>query len=768
LPQYRLAREERKQAQMRVSSQTDQELDQSEHGDISASSTTSSIRAAAVSALVKARGKRTKMANVDALLRSSIVPMLRDRMTRLSRAAVDGRPGSGASRISASVYDAVSCGVPEDYFQASNDSGQRQALSGGADNHSKLPGIAEGTASSSKASSKLLSGATVDNASIETAVATSPLKAGEEGRISPTMTSRVSAEEKELAMELLLLSPRPQSVERPSLEPCEKALRDTQDGGYVADNVKEKRSCSKKDALDTVVTPSERSPAHQPVALSRSEEDRCQRVLAVSCAACEGRMVLHRCGKREKPIDYEAIERAETERRQLEEEEKQRRRIEKRRINDARRREARKKKKAEEERKRREEEKMKQLEAEKLKQAKIREQCVRSDDAEGNGSTNGMNSLKPSFSPLKSHSATSVQPAASSGGPQSSQESAVFQRRQSHGFFAGRESSPKGGNDKRWSAQAQSPPPPPPKKQVFHNDMEKGGAQPPTYFVESASSKTCAAQDDPSRKSYVADSHAQSSRNSELKNSYLPRAQSQKKSRAQAKNNHDVATHSESRNIPNAGSETRIIYETYSQSNTTNQAEAASKYDAGAQSYYVSHSQSAYTADRSAPLSTCDALEALAGLANSMPAAVAPPRASHSHNFTSGADNNGYWKGDSYRAEHSTGRSHFNEEASADSVKQSHVAYTARIPSYDQIRAGQYYQQPSGGQGGTSPIGNDSTRMVAQMQKNDIFHGDGTTSEQYREQSSSTNIHQDPNYAEQAARSSYSHQPSSSSSTHYR
>ena len=64
-----------------------------------------------------------------------------------------------------------------------------------------------------------------------------------------------------------------------------------------------------------------------------------------ACLACLGRFVYHTCTKKEKPVDYEEIERADEERKEKEEEEKRQARAEKRRLADAKRREARKKKK---------------------------------------------------------------------------------------------------------------------------------------------------------------------------------------------------------------------------------------------------------------------------------------------------------------------------------------------------------------------------------------------------------------------------------------
>lgn len=70
---------------------------------------------------------------------------------------------------------------------------------------------------------------------------------------------------------------------------------------------------------------------------------------AAECAACFGRMVLHSCGLREKPIDYEALVSAERERKEREAAEKHRARAEKRRIAEAKRREVRRQKKLDDE-----------------------------------------------------------------------------------------------------------------------------------------------------------------------------------------------------------------------------------------------------------------------------------------------------------------------------------------------------------------------------------------------------------------------------------
>ncbi|KAL3945184.1 MAG: hypothetical protein SGBAC_000721 [Bacillariaceae sp.] len=86
-----------------------------------------------------------------------------------------------------------------------------------------------------------------------------------------------------------------------------------------------------------------------------------------NCFACRGRHVLHICGQRSLPIDYDQVAKAERERKEKEEEYKKKARAEKRRQADARRREARKLKQRElEERRKREEEEAERLRNEKL------------------------------------------------------------------------------------------------------------------------------------------------------------------------------------------------------------------------------------------------------------------------------------------------------------------------------------------------------------------------------------------------------------------
>jgi hypothetical protein len=86
-----------------------------------------------------------------------------------------------------------------------------------------------------------------------------------------------------------------------------------------------------------------------------------------NCHACRGRLVIHSCGKRAPPIDFDEVAKVERERKEKEEEEKKRMRAEKRRQADQRRREARKQKQMELEEQRRREEDEIRLEKERMR-----------------------------------------------------------------------------------------------------------------------------------------------------------------------------------------------------------------------------------------------------------------------------------------------------------------------------------------------------------------------------------------------------------------
>jgi hypothetical protein len=153
-----------------------------------------------------------------------------------------------------------------------------------------------------------------------------------------------SPEEKSLALELLRLSPSPEMPDR-----FGKSRGVT--NGHDAISEKESPSGADASFMKTQDTypAGHGSNLQGPTSLNASRE-----LLPAEpphCRACMGRFVLHSCGLREKPIDYDAIARREREEKEREEEEKQRERELKRRLAEAKRRESRKQKKIDNERK---------------------------------------------------------------------------------------------------------------------------------------------------------------------------------------------------------------------------------------------------------------------------------------------------------------------------------------------------------------------------------------------------------------------------------
>ena len=127
-------------------------------------------------------------------------------------------------------------------------------------------------------------------------------------------------------------------------------------------------------------------------------------VIDKTCSACRGRLVIHTCGKRSLPIDYESIARAERERKEKEEEEKKRVRAEKRRLAEKKKREAKKQKERE-------------LEEQRLREAKQRleaeQQRRLQEDLAAQDIRNRREQIVPSYANHVYQSQTSPQQAAS-------------------------------------------------------------------------------------------------------------------------------------------------------------------------------------------------------------------------------------------------------------------------------------------------------------------------------------------------------------------
>jgi hypothetical protein len=308
------------------------------------------------------KGKRIKSANIETLLKASVKPDLRRRMERIQGVWARGA-GSSLQKDSMAVREltvdtkALSTRVPSVLFQEP----QMRAPLNRPDSIGGDDGDTDGK------------------------------------RLS--VASRASDEEKELAMELLLLSPGRACT--PLLEasklpeiPCFAMNKEIPLLSFCL-NVPDDR--------DSLVTPSDSSPTGQ----GRIDNDMIiPRIL--TCGACRGRMRMHSCGKREKPVDYEAIERAEREQKEREEDEKVRQRTEKRRAADVKRRETRKKKKEQEVARRLQEELVKQegarLQVGQFESAQMREQDEEPTPPHGFQSLFPTKSYIPSFAAIKSSS----------------------------------------------------------------------------------------------------------------------------------------------------------------------------------------------------------------------------------------------------------------------------------------------------------------------------------------------------------------------------
>jgi len=197
-----------------------------------------------------------------------------------------------------------------------------------------------------------------------------------DGRGSGLRPVRRTAEEKALALELLLLGPTSRSNTPTDKDGCKSTKpvllpppAPSSSGGMTTNGkhgkLKQGTILATKELKEPPEPSQILSTSNVDPVKSESHANKKQQGPAAVCPACWGRMVIHACGKRAKPVDVEALERAEEERKAAEEAEKLRIKVEKRRAAEAKRREARKKKKEEEERQRREEE-LQRLEEERV------------------------------------------------------------------------------------------------------------------------------------------------------------------------------------------------------------------------------------------------------------------------------------------------------------------------------------------------------------------------------------------------------------------
>jgi hypothetical protein len=403
------------------------------------------------------KSKRTRTANVEALLQVSIDPVLRLKMSRLHKQWADGSKsalrrtdlGVAVPDEAAVEWDGIPAGettepvnsflpktttvsgedvtvsLPETEGQepkeVSNEKeimvtgDESEILFKGDDSLALLPKDANSTASLAQPV-----GGTEGAYEKETSEPMSKPSAIQ-------IVTSASAEEQELALELLLLSPGKSSPKEtdvssapsmPFAMPIAEAdnQNDSEPEASNGGPVPSKDVVRVEEERGVVVSPSEPIPAQGSATGCHPEKDVTaqERSRALLCAACRGRMVIHSCGQREKPVDYEAIARAEKEEKEKEEAEKQRIRTEKRRAAEAKRREARRNKKEEGERKMQEtQERMRRLEAEQFEKAHIREHEEESIDRARHTGQNqsgewSQRGFRPPMTPIETHSAQAM------------------------------------------------------------------------------------------------------------------------------------------------------------------------------------------------------------------------------------------------------------------------------------------------------------------------------------------------------------------------
>ena len=243
------------------------------------------------------RGKRSKAGNLGALLESSIDPELRQYMVERDRLWVDG---SGAS-----LLDDAWGGS----FAAASSSGDKNqsTAKNSANYDTEADRPTNGNSSSNKPHQQFSDGG-----------------------------SR--------AMKPLAVNMDADAAHDPGLQISVIELKDFTD-------VAQQYSCT--NTIQIPLTLEEcgtfyGQPSGTVVASSSNTERPLASKINFGCAACHGRMVIHSCGKRALPIDFEAIARAEKEKQDLEEAERKRLKIEKRKQAEIKRREAKKKKKEKE------------------------------------------------------------------------------------------------------------------------------------------------------------------------------------------------------------------------------------------------------------------------------------------------------------------------------------------------------------------------------------------------------------------------------------
>ena len=291
-------------------------------GDFSFSVTAKVVIASAPSAAVvvnrgsaaSRHGKKSRAASLEALIKSSVDPRLQRFMFSKQACGADGKGSSLAPT-----------------------------------KPSKLP---KHVTSSSEGDESAAATAEEDD---EDNVGSAIMGKEENGFAAPkldALQTKMRQDEAAVALGLLVLSPNHGRVQTPETDPgSDTASRTSSQNNHALshNNSSSSKAYSDRDWSE-FVPETKKEPKMDP-----------------NCCACRGRLVIHSCGKRALPIDFDEMAKVEREKREKEEEAKRMKRAERRRQADQRRREARKQKQRESEEKLQREERELRLETERLR-----------------------------------------------------------------------------------------------------------------------------------------------------------------------------------------------------------------------------------------------------------------------------------------------------------------------------------------------------------------------------------------------------------------
>jgi hypothetical protein len=294
------------------------------------------------------RGRKSRAANLDTMLKSSINPYLQSMMLSKQGVAVDG-VGSRLRPIN----------VVGNRFETN-----KSAVLGGSLKQITPSSVSLADAAESQLHDQVRrdNGGSFSSGSSRTGPNyNSDMGSGTSLRLDrqPNSSPRQATNADEAAVVMGLLGLSPCNTARPIIKIAVSSVsremgigananiytkpqgNDNNESTYLS--ASSLSSLAAKTAVNQVATGTAESLSSDRESSDDTEEEVVEKpilgIIDRSCSACRGRNVIHSCGRRSLPIDYEEVARAERESKAKEEEEKKRVRSEKRRLADQKRRE---------------------------------------------------------------------------------------------------------------------------------------------------------------------------------------------------------------------------------------------------------------------------------------------------------------------------------------------------------------------------------------------------------------------------------------------